>query len=40
MVAVRYPKELAHIVQRAGGVWEPGSPRWLVDRRPVGPVIR
>jgi hypothetical protein len=40
MVAVRCPKELAHIVQRAGGVWEPGSRRWLVDRRRIGPVIR
>jgi hypothetical protein len=33
---VRCPKELAHIVQRAGGVWEPGSRRWLVER-PVDP---
>ena len=40
MVAVRCPKELAHIVKRAGGVWEPGSRRWLVDRRRVGPLIR
>ena len=40
MVAVRCPKELAHILKRAGGVWEPGSRRWLVDRRRVGPVIR
>jgi hypothetical protein len=27
-------------MQRAGGVWEPGSRRWLIDRRRVGPVIR
>jgi hypothetical protein len=40
MVAVRCPKELAHILKRAGGVWEPGSRRWLVDRRRIGPVIR
>jgi hypothetical protein len=40
MVAVRCPRELAHVMQRAGGVWEPGSRRWLVDRRRVGPVIR
>jgi hypothetical protein len=39
MVAVRCPKELAHIVRRAGGVWEPGSRRWLVERRRVGPLI-
>jgi hypothetical protein len=40
MVAVRCLKELAHIVQRAGGVWEPGSRRWLVERWRIGPVIR
>jgi hypothetical protein len=40
MVAVRCPKELAHILKRAGGVWEPGSRRWLIDRRRIGPVIR
>jgi hypothetical protein len=40
MVAVRCPRELAHVMQRAGGVWEPGSRRWLIDRRRVGPVIR
>ena len=40
MMAVRRPKELAHIVQRAADVWEPGSRRWLIDRRRVGPVIR
>jgi len=33
MVAVHCPKEFAHIVQRAGGAWEPGSRRWLVERR-------
>ena len=25
MVAVRCPQDFAHILQRAGGVWEPGS---------------
>ena len=39
MVAVRCPKEFAHILKRAGGVWEPGSRRWLVDRRRVGSLI-
>jgi hypothetical protein len=39
-IAVRCPKELAHILQRAGAQWEPGSRRWLVQRRRVGPVIR
>jgi hypothetical protein len=40
MVAVRCPQDFAHILQRAGGVWEPGSRRWLVERRRIGPVIR
>jgi hypothetical protein len=39
-LTVRCPKELAHILQRAGAVWEPGSRRWLVQRRRIGPVIR
>jgi hypothetical protein len=40
MVAVRCPREFADILRRAGGVWEPGSHRWLVQRRRIGPVIR
>jgi hypothetical protein len=39
-VAVRCPVELAHILRRAGAIWEPGSKRWLVQRRRIGPVIR
>ena len=37
---MRCPVELAHILRRAGAVWEPGSRRWLVQRRRIGPVIR
>jgi hypothetical protein len=37
MVAVRCPQEFADIILRAGG---PGSRRWLVERRRIGPVIR
>jgi hypothetical protein len=40
MVAIRCPQDFAHILQRAGGVWEPGSRRWLVTRHRIGPVIR
>ena len=40
MVAVRCPQDFAHILQRAGGVWEPGSRRWLVTRNRIGPAIR
>jgi hypothetical protein len=37
-VAARCPVELAHILRRAGAAWEPGSRRWLVERRRIGPV--
>jgi hypothetical protein len=40
MVAVRCPQEFVHIILRAGGLWEPGSRRWLLERRRIGPVIR
>ena len=39
LIAVRCPAELAHILRRAGAGWEPGSRRWLVQRRRIGPVI-
>src|SRR5690242_837486 len=32
-VAVRCPKEYVPIVKRAEALWEPGSQRWLVERR-------
>jgi hypothetical protein len=41
LIAVRCcPAELAHILRRAGAVWEPGSRRWLVQRRRIRSVIR
>jgi hypothetical protein len=40
LVAVRAPRELDGIFRRAGGTWEPGSRRWLIERRRIGPVIR
>jgi hypothetical protein len=27
-------------MRRAGGVWDPGGGRWIVDPRRIGPVIR
>jgi hypothetical protein len=27
-------------VKRAGGLWEPGSRQWLVERRRIGPLVR
>jgi hypothetical protein len=35
MVAVRCPPEFADVILRAGGLWEPGSRRWLVEH--IGP---
>jgi hypothetical protein len=40
LVAVRAPRELDDIFRRAGGTWEPGSRRWLIERRRIGPMIR
>jgi hypothetical protein len=40
MVAVRCPQDFDHILRRAGGMWEPGTRRWLVTRHRIGPVIR
>jgi hypothetical protein len=40
MVAVRCPHDLDQLMQRAGGMWEPGSSRWLIESRRIGPVIR
>jgi len=40
LIAVRCPEELAPLVARAGGKWEPGSHRWLVERRRLAPLVR
>ena len=40
MVAVRCPHEFDSLMRRAGDTWEPGSRRWLIERRRIGPVIR
>jgi hypothetical protein len=39
-VAVRCPCDLEPLVQKACGIWEPGSKRWLVERRRIGPPVR
>ena len=36
LVAIRAPRELDAIFRRAGGAWEPGSRRWLIERRRIG----
>jgi hypothetical protein len=40
LVAIRCPHEFDPVMRRAGGEWEPGSRRWLVERRRIGPVLR
>jgi hypothetical protein len=40
MVAVRRPHDLDPLMRKAGGQWEPGSRRWLIERRRIGPLIR
>jgi hypothetical protein len=40
IVAVRCPREFDPLMRRAGGLWEPGSRRWLIEQRRIGPVLR
>jgi hypothetical protein len=40
MVAVRCPQDFDPLMRRAGGQWEPGSRRWLIERRRLGPLVR
>ena len=40
MVAVRCPHDYDSVMLKAGGLWEPGSRRWLIERRRIVPVIR
>jgi hypothetical protein len=40
MIAVRCPSDLDPWMQKGGGLWEPGSRRWLIERRRIGSVIR
>jgi len=40
MVAVRCPHDLDPLMRKAGGQWEPGSRRWLIELRRMGPLIR
>jgi hypothetical protein len=40
LVAVRCPRDLDPLMRKAGGQWEPGSRRWLIERRRMGPLVR
>jgi hypothetical protein len=39
-VAVRCPSEFDGLLRLTGGLREPGSRRWLIERRRVGPLVR
>ncbi len=39
-IAVRCPSEFELFMRQAGGLWESGSRRWLIERRRIGPLIR
>jgi hypothetical protein len=38
-LAVRCPREFDHLMRRAGGLWDPGSKRWLIEQRRIGPLV-
>ena len=40
MIAVRCPSDLDPWMRKAGGLWEPGGRRWLIERRRIWPLIR
>jgi hypothetical protein len=39
-VAATCPREFDQLMRNAGGQWEAGSRRWLIERRRIGPVLR
>lgn len=36
MIAVRCPSDFEPLMRQAGALWEPGSRRWLIERRRIG----
>jgi hypothetical protein len=40
LVPVRCTHDLDALMQRAGGLWEPVTRRWLIERRRMGPLMR
>ena len=40
LVGVRCPQDLDPLMRRAGGLWEPGGRRWLIELKRMGPLIR
>jgi hypothetical protein len=40
MVGVRCPQDFDPLMRQAGGQWEPGTRRWLVERHRLAPLVR
>ena len=40
LIAVLCPREFDVLMRNAGGQWEAGSRRWLIERHRIGPLIR
>ena len=40
LVSVRCPRSYDPVMRSAGGEWDAGARRWLIERRRIGPVIR
>ena len=40
LITVRCPRDFDHLMRQAGGEWDPGSRRWLIERRRIGPLLR
>jgi len=40
LIAVRCPRDLDPLMRKAGGVWEPGGKRWLIEPRRMKPLVR
>ena len=38
LIAVRCPRDLDPLMRKAGGVWEPGGKRWLIEPRRMKPL--
>ena len=39
-ITVRCPRELAPLMVKAGGIWDPGARQWCIEPRRIGPVVR
>jgi hypothetical protein len=39
-ITVRCPRDFDPAMRRAGGQWEPGTRRWLIEHRRIWPLIR